>query len=228
MLYEMRLIGLAVDPYSNTPIVILKDKVSVETEERLNNGEIPESPTTPFQFDNDQKKLDDSPPPNEFINFESQFTINDLKMEPEEHILPIWIGELEANAIATELLKIVPNRPMTHDLFKNLLSLLGAQLKRIIITDLRDNTFYSTLEIIDAEGNIKSLDARPSDALAIALRCEAPIFVHERVLQKTLQSQNTNTLNDNNAESDSDDENEQKWREHLELLSVDALKKYKQ
>ena len=214
MLYEMRLVGLAVDPYSNTPIVILKDKASVEAEEQRKkqaNNKTEDTGKDKEQFV-------------EFINFDSGFTTSSLKNAPDEQILPIWIGELEANAIATELLNITPTRPMTHDLIKDIITLMGGRLDRVIVTNLEENTFFSTLEIITNNDEIKSIDARPSDALALALRCNAKIFVHERVLLKTLQNQ---TMASAFKEENSNDI-EKKWKEDLEMLSKDALKKYKQ
>lgn len=105
-----------------------------------------------------------------------------LKSTDSETILPIWVGTFEANAIALEIEKIVPQRPMTHDLLRNLIVEIGLQVKRIIINDLRDNTFYALIELEDEKGEPVNLDARPSDAIALALRLDCPIMVEKKVL----------------------------------------------
>jgi bifunctional DNase/RNase len=105
-----------------------------------------------------------------------------LKSTDSETILPIWVGTFEANAIALEIEKIVPQRPMTHDLFRNLIVEIGLKVNRIIINDLRDNTFYALIDLEDEKGNPVNLDARPSDAIALALRLDCPIMVEKRVL----------------------------------------------
>ncbi|HEX8637138.1 MAG TPA: bifunctional nuclease family protein, partial [Pyrinomonadaceae bacterium] len=105
-----------------------------------------------------------------------------LKGVETETILPIWVGAFEANAIALEIEKVVPQRPMTHDLLRNLILQSGFQSERVIVTDLLDNTFYAVIELSDKNGEIVSLDARPSDAIALALRLDCPIFVDKKVL----------------------------------------------
>jgi uncharacterized protein len=105
-----------------------------------------------------------------------------LKGIHEEAILPIWVGAYEANAIALEIEKIVPQRPMTHDLLRNIITEMGCQVSKILVTDLIDNTFYAVIEIADRNGKAISLDARPSDAIALALRTDCPIFVAQKVV----------------------------------------------
>lgn len=105
-----------------------------------------------------------------------------LKGINDDAILPIWVGAYEANAIALEIEKIVPQRPMTHDLLRNIITEMGCQVDKISVTDLIDNTFYALIEISDKDGNITSIDARPSDAIALALRTDCPIFVAQKVL----------------------------------------------
>jgi uncharacterized protein len=105
-----------------------------------------------------------------------------LKSLDSETILPIWVGAFEANAIALEIEKIVPQRPMTHDLLRNLIIEIGLKVKRIIINDLRENTFYALIDLEDADGKPLNLDARPSDAIALALRLDCPIMVEKKVL----------------------------------------------
>lgn len=105
-----------------------------------------------------------------------------LKDANGDALLPIWVGPYEANAIATEIEKASAPRPMTHDLLKSLMHGLNAQLQRIVVSELRDDTFYAVLWM-DQKGETVTLDARPSDALALALRTDCPIFVEEEVLR---------------------------------------------
>jgi bifunctional DNase/RNase len=112
-----------------------------------------------------------------------------LKGVESESILPIWVGAYEANAIALEIEKIVPQRPMTHDLLRNLIIETGLKIQRVIINDLRDNTFYALIEMSGENGNTITLDARPSDAIALALRLDCAIFVEQKVLDISASSQ---------------------------------------
>lgn len=105
-----------------------------------------------------------------------------LKGVDSDTILPIWVGAFEANAIALEIEKIVPQRPMTHDLIRNLITEIGYKVIRVIITDLRENTFYASIELADENGKTVVLDARPSDAIALALRSDCAIFAEQKVL----------------------------------------------
>lgn len=129
MLLEMKVFGLTIDPFTNAPIVILKD---IE----------------------------------------------------EKNALPVWIGALEAGAIASELEKIQLSRPMTHDLLKDMLGHLSISVTRVEVNDLKDNVYYATIHM-SSNGNIVVIDARPSDAIALALRMKSPIFVDTRVLDKS-------------------------------------------
>jgi bifunctional DNase/RNase len=128
MFVEMKVRGLALDPVSNMPIIILRD-------------------------------------------------------EEDKRSLPIWVGIFEANAIALELEKIPTPRPMTHDLIKNILEAIEARVLKIVVTDLRENTFFAELHLQVGEGEY-TVDSRPSDAIALALRVAAPIFVNEEVVRK--------------------------------------------
>jgi uncharacterized protein len=128
MLIEMTIKGLMVDPITNMPIVILKDK------------------------DGDR-------------------------------VLPIWVGIFEANAIALQIENIATPRPMTHDLLRNVISDLHAEVERIVVNDLRDNTFYAVI-FLEVNGTEVAIDSRPSDAIAVALRMKAPIFVAEKVIRE--------------------------------------------
>src|SRR5947199_10081367 len=103
-------------------------------------------------------------------------------------MLPIWVGAYEANAIALENEKIAPTSPMTHDLLRNLIVELGLTVDRVVVTSLRDNTFYAVIEMSGADGESVRLDSRPSDAIALALRADCPIFVDAEVIQASRNS----------------------------------------
>jgi uncharacterized protein len=105
-----------------------------------------------------------------------------LKDPQSEALLPIWVGLYEAQAIALEVEKTQTPRPLTHDLLRSAIDSLNAQVKRIVVTELKDDTFYAVIWM-EQDGEIVSLDARPSDALALALRADCPIFVDEEVLR---------------------------------------------
>jgi bifunctional DNase/RNase len=105
-----------------------------------------------------------------------------LKDVASDTVMPIWVGIFEANAIAIEIEKLAAPRPMTHDLMKNLVGYLNARLERIVITEIKDDTFHALLWIRQGEDLI-TVDARPSDAIALALRSDCPIFVSEHVMQ---------------------------------------------
>jgi uncharacterized protein len=106
-----------------------------------------------------------------------------LKEAGRDRYLPIWIGPWEANAIATRLQGVAPERPMTHDLFVSALGALGAKLRRVIISSLAEETYHATLEV-ELDGRTIEIDARPSDSLALAVRTGVPVFASEAVLDK--------------------------------------------
>ncbi len=128
-----------------------------------------------------------------------------LKGIDSDTILPIWVGAYEANAIALEIEKIVPQRPMTHDLLRNFIVETGFHLKRITITELRDNTFYALIELMDDRENLISLDARPSDAIALAVRLDCAIFVEQNVLDISASTVKTDSTSDDEAALASED-----------------------
>jgi len=131
-------------------------------------------------------------------------------------VLPIWVGIFEANAIALQMENVQTPRPMTHDLLKNVIDDLNAAVERIVVCELKDNTFYATIHLRSGVGQV-TIDARPSDAIALALRTSSPIYVEETVLQ-TARS-------DESASPGSMDVTRlQKW---LEGLDEDQLGKYK-
>jgi bifunctional DNase/RNase len=121
-----------------------------------------------------------------------------LKDVNSETMLPIWVGAYEANAIALEIEKISPQRPMTHDLLRNLIVEIGAQVERVVVTDLRDNTFFAVIEMSTNDGSTLMLDSRPSDAIALALRADCPIFVDMDVIHA---SRNTIASEQEDAEA---------------------------
>ena len=133
--------------------------------------------------------------------------------------LPIWIGLLEATAIATELEGIKMARPMTHDLLQNFIGELGATVEKIEITDLRDNTYYAMIHLRVA-GAARIIDSRPSDAISLALRAKSPIYVAKRVLEASNVLQQAAESSDTNLSNVSPD----KWSEILEHMSPDDFK----
>ncbi len=163
-LIAMKVTGLTIDPFTNMPIIILKD-------------------------------------------FE------------EKMALPIWIGLIEASAIATELEKIQLARPMTHDLMRNMLNELDVEVSKIEINDLADNTFYAKI-FLKKDREEMVMDARPSDAIALALRTSASIFVDKRVIEKSRRIDLSKNLEDDKTK-------QQKWNEILENLSPEDFGKYK-
>jgi len=137
-----------------------------------------------------------------------------LRDETSDVFLPIWIGVFEANAIALRIEGVEPPRPMTHDLLLSTLQSLGAAIERIVISDLRDSTFFAIIHL-DRAGTKMTLDSRPSDAIALALRAEAPIFVLRTVLEKA-----------NAVDLDQGATEEEKIRKMLEELGPEDLGKY--
>jgi len=128
-----------------------------------------------------------------------------LKDINSDMMLPIWVGSYEANAIALEIEKTAPQRPMTHDLLRNIFASLGAYVQRIVISELKDNTFYAVIEVVDGSGQLMIFDARPSDAIALALRSDCAIFVNEEVVQA---SRNTIVRQADESVLDSSDDTE--------------------
>ncbi len=160
MQIEMAIKGLMVDPITNMPIIILRDR----------DG---------------------------------------------QRVLPIWVGIFEANAIALQMENVSTPRPMTHDLLRNVIEDLKGQVTKVLISDLKDNTFYALI-YVDVSGELVAIDARPSDAIALALRTQAPIFVEETVID------NAKGIDFGTDKADSD--RLQKW---LESLDPEELGKYK-
>lgn len=164
MFKEMKVAGITVDPFTNTPIVILKDL-------------------------------------------------------EEKDVLPIWIGLLEASSIATAIENVQTPRPMTHDLLKNILDSLDVKVIRIEVNDLRDNTYFAII-YLEVEDKRLTIDARPSDAIALALRVNASIFVEESVIKKSAKV-------DLSKKGDKVVTDQAEWEEILENMSSDDFGKYK-
>lgn len=159
---------------------------------------------------------------------EREFKIKGLMMDPitnspivilqdaeKNTLLPIWVGIFEANAIALQIERIDTPRPMTHDLIKNILLQLNANVEKIVVTELRENTFYALIHL-RLDGEAVTIDSRPSDAIALALRTDSPIFVTEEVIA----SSRNITLDKENL----DPEDVKRW---LENLNPEDLGKYK-
>lgn len=121
-----------------------------------------------------------------------------LKGIDSETVLPIWVGAFEANAIALEIEKVVPQRPMTHDLLRNVIVECELSASSVVITDLLENTFYARIELKDQKDEPVMLDARPSDAIALALRLDCPIFVEQKVIDLSAASNQSDTPSDDN------------------------------
>jgi len=162
---------------------------------------------------------------------EIEFKIKGLMMDPltnapivvlqdtgSDTLLPIWVGIFEANAIALQIEKVDTPRPMTHDLIKGLLNHLNAKVTKIVVTELKDNTFYAMI-FLDVGGKVVTVDSRPSDAIALALRTDSPIYVTEDVISKS-SSTSTTALS---AEKSSPED----IRQWLENLNPEDMGKYK-
>jgi bifunctional DNase/RNase len=130
-------------------------------------------------------------------------------------ILPIWVGVYEANAIALEIEKVSTPRPMTHDLIKSLLMGLNTGVKKVVVNELKDDTFYALIWL-ERDGEVISVDSRPSDALAVALRLDCPIYVEESVLKSSKMSSSV-----------SEKVNNEELRRWLENLNDEDLGRYK-
>jgi bifunctional DNase/RNase len=145
----------------------------------------------------------------------TQMPIVILKDVAGDSVLPIWVGVYEANAIALEMEKVSTPRPMTHDLIKNVLTGLETQVHKVVVTELREDTFYAVIWL-ERAGEAISIDSRPSDALALALRVDCPIFVDDLVLKTSKQAANAN-----------DRLSAEELRKWLEGLNDEDLGKYK-
>jgi uncharacterized protein len=137
--------------------------------------------------------------------------------------LPIWIGPLEAASMATELEGIKPQRPMTHDLIRNILGSIGATVEAVEVTELRENTYFARIQLKTREGRKLEIDSRPSDAISLALRTKSPIYVAKKVLELSSE------LHEAAAEPATADQNlasvsRDKWSEILEKMSPEDFK----
>lgn len=137
-----------------------------------------------------------------------------LKDVSGEGVLPIWVGIFEANAIALEIEKTATPRPMTHDLLRNTLRAFQAEVTRVVVSELRDDTFYAVIWL-QRNGEILTLDARPSDALALAMRADCPIFVARAVMESARDAKKGKDIN------------QEELRRWLENLGDDDMGRYK-
>jgi bifunctional DNase/RNase len=141
-----------------------------------------------------------------------------LKSQEDERVVPIWIGLLEATSIASVLRNVDFDRPMTHDLFKNLVVAMGFEVLKVEVCDLKDNTYYARIYFHSKKRSF-DMDARPSDAIAVALRFDAPIYVDDSVMAKATSDFSDVEMADKSEEG-------KKWAEYLENLSPDDFGKY--
>ena len=137
-----------------------------------------------------------------------------LKDVSSDVILPIWVGPYEANSIASEIEKLSSQRPMTHDLLRNVIRQMGGTVNRVTVTDLRDSTFFAVIEIVTQDAQVL-IDARPSDAIALALRVDCPIFVSETVLESSRLDRIDRVADDESLEMDEEVE----WPEEIDDVS---------
>jgi hypothetical protein len=140
-----------------------------------------------------------------------------LRDAEELNFLPIWIGVFEAAAIAMELQGTQPPRPMTHDLLKSSIESLGAKIQRIVINDVKDGIFFALIDVENKEGKVTSFDARPSDAIALAVRAKIPVYVSEIVM---MQAKLVN--------SEKDAEETKKFKDFIDNLRPEDFTKYYQ
>lgn len=137
-----------------------------------------------------------------------------LKDTNGNRVLPIWIGVFEANAIALEMEKVATPRPMTHDLFKNFFEMTGSRMMRVVVDNLKENTFYATI-YFDVRGEEITLDSRPSDAIALALRAGIPIFVTQEVMSQAQSFEVEEDLGDR-----------EDWKQWLEKIKPEDFSRY--
>ena len=142
-----------------------------------------------------------------------------LKIVEDDRTIPIWIGLLEATSIASAIQNIEFDRPMTHDLFKNFTDILNINVSKVEVNDLKDNTYYATIHFASQEKTF-TMDSRPSDAIAIAVRLHAPIYVDDKVIQKSKAGEGISEVLDKSEEG-------KKWAEYLEKLNPEDFGKYK-
>jgi len=138
-----------------------------------------------------------------------------LRDDEEKNFLPIWVGIFEANAIALQMEGVTTPRPMTHDLIKSLISQLDGTVRKVVITRLQENTFYAEIHL-DVRGRPVTVDSRPSDAIAVALRVAAPVFVEESVLEQSREQDDSSEI-----------QSSERLRKWFEEADPDSLGKYK-
>jgi bifunctional DNase/RNase len=142
-----------------------------------------------------------------------------LKSVDDDQAIPIWIGLLEATSIASALQNVKFDRPMTHDLFKNFIESMDIKVSKIEVCDLKDNTYYAKI-YFTSEKKTFSMDSRPSDAIAIALRFRAPIYVDDKIIEKSQKMEADLEVSDTSEEG-------KKWADYLKNLTPEDFGKYK-
>lgn len=224
MLYAMRLVGLAMDPFQNSPIAILKDRKETPSEATQESNAAKNAGAGSVAF---REGATPAWPQGGVKGHESVHGLqkNEVEQPEGERILPIWIGETEAQSIATELLGIQTPRPLTHDLIKKIILTMGGEIVRVIVTDLIDNTFFAAIEIKLSNGKLETMDARPSDALALALRFRADIFVESKVMDKAIQNESTDSHISSEEIRQWDD---QQWEDMVKHWSNPTVARYEQ
>ncbi len=145
----------------------------------------------------------------------TKMTIVILRDNKGDNVLPIWVGSPEANAIALQIENVATPRPMTHDLLRNVIQDLKGEVQKIVVCDLKENTFYAMIYLL-VNGEVVAIDSRPSDAIALAIRVKAPIFVEESVMSEAKKSE----LGPENVD-------QEQLGEWLESLDPEELGKYK-
>ncbi len=156
------------------------------------------------------------------VSLMSQHRVVMLKDLQSDRYLPIWIGPAEAEAITVELQNMEVTRPLTHDLLKSVITEMGGIVKRIQVSDLRDDIFYAVI-VIDLNGEELEIDSRPSDAIALAVRVKVPIYVAEKVMEIAIQPEDNVELSSTPPAPTADDEKLSLFKDFVESLNMDDL-----
>lgn len=154
------------------------------------------------------------------VSLMSQHRIVILKDLSSDRFLPIWIGPYEAEAITVSLQEMEVARPLTHDLLRNVLQTLGAEVQRVNITELRDDVFYARI-IVDVDGEIMEIDSRPSDALALAVRVHVPVYVDESVMEEAAAEPEDGVDDEELVEEEMDEERLEVFKDFVDTLELD-------
>lgn len=156
------------------------------------------------------------------VSLMSQHRIVILKDVESDRYLPIWIGPCEADAITVELQEVEVTRPLTHDLLKSMISQMGAEIKHIMINELRNDVFYARI-VLDMNGRSMEIDSRPSDAIALAVRVKVPIYVDEGVMERAANTPEQEVEEEKPGNSDTPDERLSIFKDFVDTLDLDDL-----